>query len=131
MSKWRNEIELNVRYGVAGLLNGLLGLSAIWVLTKIGLAPIFANFIGYAVALAFGFLNHRKFVFRSEGRFGHEAKRYMGAFVVCYLINVVILQMCVSVFLIDALLSQGIAVSSYVISMYLASRLYIFQNNKT
>lgn len=130
MSKWRSELKLNIRYGIAGLLNSLIGLGAIWVLTIIGIAPIYANILGYAVGFAFGFLNSRKFVFRSEGRFGHEARKYVVAFAVCYLINIAVLQMCISVFFINVLFSQAIAVFSYVISMYLASRLYIFKNKK-
>lgn len=128
MSKWKSELKLNIRYGIAGLLNSLIGLSAIWAFTIIGIVPIVANILGYAVGLAFGFLNSRKFVFRSEGHFGHEARKYIVAFAVCYLINIIMLQICIAVFLINVLLSQGIAVCSYVISMYLASRLYIFRN---
>jgi putative flippase GtrA len=127
--KWKNEINLNVRYGIAGLLNSLIGLSAIWALTIMGVVPIAANILGYALGLAFGFLNSRKFVFRSAGRFGHEARKYMVAFAVCYLLNIIMLQICISVLLLNVLLSQGIAVFSYVISMYLASRLYIFREN--
>jgi putative flippase GtrA len=129
-SSWKNEIKLNFRYGLAGVLNSLFGLGAIWALTTIGIIPVAANFIGFAVGIAFAFLISRKFVFKSNDHLNSEALRYLRAFGVSYLINIAMLQMCVSVFLINALLSQGIAVTSYVICMYLASRFYIFRNNK-
>ena len=131
MLNWKNEIKLNLRYGVAGVLNGLFGVGAIWMLTSMGIAPIAANFIGFAVGIAFAFLLSRKFVFKSENHFSSEALRYISAFVVSYLLNIVMLQICITVFLIDALLSQGIAVLTYVISMYFASRIYIFRKNKS
>jgi len=125
-----NEIKLNIRYGLAGILNGFVGVGAIWILTMIGIAPIAANFIGFSAGVAFAFLVARKFVFKSDDHVTSESIRYMSAFGVCYLINIAMLQMCVSVFLLDAMTSQGMAVSSYVISMYLASRFFIFRRKK-
>lgn len=125
--KWRNELVLNVRYAVAGVFNTFVGLGVIWGVTMIGVTPIIANLIGYAVGLAFGFLNSRRFVFRSEGHFGSEAIRYITAFVTCYLINIVTLQLSMRLFALDVFISQGLAVFSYIVSMYLASRLYIFR----
>jgi putative flippase GtrA len=125
-----HEIKLNARYGFAGILNGLIGGGTIWALTKIGLAPVFVNLIGFAVGIIFAFLFSRKFVFRSKGHFTSEAVRYFVAFVISYLINIGVLQACITEFLLDPLPSQGIAVSSYVIAMYMASRFYIFRRKK-
>lgn len=130
MPKWKDEIKFNVRYAFAGVLNGVVGLGAIGALTTIGVIPIVANFIGFAAGFALAFFISKKFVFKSDGRFSTEAFKYSGAGVASYLINIVVLQISISVFLMDVLLSQGVAVASYVISMYLASRLYIFRSNK-
>jgi putative flippase GtrA len=127
--KLKYEIKLNVRYGFAGILNSLIGVGTIWALTKLGTMPVVANFAGFAGGLVFAFLFSRKFVFRSKGHMSFEAVRYLNAFVISYLINIAILQMCVSQFFLGALLSQGFAVSAYVISMYLASRFYIFRRS--
>lgn len=126
MLRWRNEIELNSRYAITGVFNSLVGLATIWSLTKLGAVPIVANFLGYAVALSIGFLGARRFVFRSEGRFTAEAIRYLGSFAVCYLINAGALLLCISQYSIDPIIGQGIAVCCYVISMYMASRLFVF-----
>jgi len=127
----KNEIMLNVRYGIAGILNGFVGVARSWMLTMIGMAPIAANFIGFSAGVVFAFFVARRFVFKSDDHINAESVRYMSAFGVCYLINIAVLQMCVSVFLLNAMLSQGIAVSSYVVSMYLASRFFIFRGKKS
>ncbi|PPD05149.1 MAG: hypothetical protein CTY29_02490 [Methylobacter sp.] len=124
------ELKLNLRYGVAGGLNGLFGLSTIWLLTKLGVHPIATNFIGFLVGVAFAFLMSKKFVFRSQGHFNSEAVRYITAFCISYIINIIVLQICTAKLSMDALVSQGIAISTYVILMYSASRFYIFRKNK-
>lgn len=130
MSKWRNEVELNSRYAAAGILNALVGLTTIWGLTKLGANPILANFMGYAIALVIAFFSSKRFVFRSEGHLTSEATRYLGSFLFCYLVNMAALYICISRYSIDPLVSQGIAVLSYVISMYLASRLFVFSGQQ-
>lgn len=129
MSKWKSEIMFNVRYIISGVLNGIIGLGTIWYLTHVGIMPIIANLIGFSVSIAFAFLISKKFVFKSEGRFTSEAIKYFSSFGISYLINIIVLQLCVSIFLLSPLLSQGIAVTAYVISMYFASRIYIFRGN--
>ncbi len=126
MSKWKNEIKLNGRYGIAGILNGCVGVGLIVVFTSIGIVPTLANFLGFLVGLVFAFTISRKFVFKSENHLNSEAIRYLTAFVICYSINMAVLQLCVLVFFLDTMLSQIIAVSFYVFSMYVASRIYIF-----
>jgi putative flippase GtrA len=127
VSKWRNELALNARYGIAGVLNTLFGIGAIWGFTLIGLPPIVANLFGYAVALAFSFLNSKTFVFRSEGGFQVEGYKYLASFAVCYLINIATLSISVSLTSLNVMISQGLAVTAYVVSMYVASRLYVFR----
>ena len=124
--KWQRELLFNLRYAVAGVFNGLVGLTTIWVLTKLGALPVVSNFLGFVIPLSIGFLNARRFVFRSEGRLSTEAIRYLVSFSFCYLINLTVLYLCIAWASIEILLSQGIAVCSYVISMYLSSRLFVF-----
>lgn len=130
MSKWRNEVAFNSRYAVAGIVNSLIGLSAIAWLSQIGVNPIAANFLGYAIALTIGFIGAKGFVFRSKGHLTVEALRYLVTFAICYVINVAALFICITWFAIDTMTSQGIAVFFYVISMYTASRLFVFAGRR-
>ena len=129
MLKWKKELKLNARYGIAGILNGLIGVSLIWLFTKLGTMPLVANFAGFAGGLVFAYLFSRKFVFRSKAHVSPEAARYFSSFVISYLINASILQISIAVLNMNALLSQSVAVIFYVISMYLASRVYIFRRS--
>jgi putative flippase GtrA len=130
IEKLKNELRLNLRYGFAGILNGITGLGTIWLLTHLGVEPVLANSIGFGIGIVFAFLVSRKFVFRSSGHFTAEAGKYIFSFVLSYLINIAILQLCINRYFLDKLISQGIAVSSYVLSMYLASRIFIFRRGK-
>jgi putative flippase GtrA len=121
---------LNARYAASGLLNTLIGFSAIWFFAFLGAAPALANMLGYAVALSIAFLNARSFVFRSEGHLTHEAVRYAGSFIGCYALNLLVLFVCIERLSLPVMVGQAIAVSSYVVTMYLASRLFIFPGGK-
>lgn len=125
MTDWRSEFRLNARYAASGALNTVLGFTAIAVFTKMGLAPVLANIFGYGIALSVGFTNAKHFVFRSGGHITREATRYLTAFAVCYAINLAVLYLCLSRSVLP-LIAQGVAVCSYVVSMYTASRLFVF-----
>jgi putative flippase GtrA len=126
MSKWRKELAFNIRYGCSGLLNTAVGIGAIWMFSFAGLSPVMANVAGYGIGLMVAFLVSRRYVFKSNGHFKHESLKYMLAFCVCYLINILVLQMSLSIFLLDIMLAQGVAVAAYIVSMYVASRLFVF-----
>lgn len=124
---WKREIRLNARYGFAGILNGIVGLGSIWGLTSFGVLPLIANITGFTLGLIFSFLFSRKFVFRSKGHISKEVTRFMVSFLLSYAVNVVVLQVCVLSLSLEPLLAQALAVTSYVIAMYIASRFYTFR----
>ena len=126
MWKWRNEVLLNSRYAAAGIVNSAVGLATIWGLTSLGAHPVIANFLGYAAGLSIGFLGARTYVFRSKGHLTPEAVRYLVTFFLCYVINLATLHACLSFYAMDPLPSQGLAVSSYAVSMYLCARFFVF-----
>lgn len=107
-------------------MNGIIGVGTIWVLTVLGVQHLIANLLGYGVALAAGFMTAKRFVFRSGGNITPEAARYLSSFLVCYLVNLGTLFVCVSWLDIPAAWAQGLAILSYVVSMYLLSRIYVF-----
>ena len=130
MSKLKSEVQLNSRYAVAGIINGAVGLTTIWGLSILNVPPIVANFLGYLSSLFVGFFSARSFVFKSKGQLSQEAIRYVVSFILCYVINAVTLYMCFNIFALGALVSQVIAVSSYIVSMYSVSRLYVFTRSQ-
>lgn len=67
-----------VRFGFIGVLSGVIyaGVTALMV-TQFGMAPVPASLIGYCVSVPASFLGHRQATFRSQGRWTHEALRFV------------------------------------------------------
>lgn len=67
-----------VRFGFVGVLSGVIyaGVTALMV-TQFGMAPVPASLVGYCVSVPASFLGHRQGTFRSQGRWTHEALRFV------------------------------------------------------
>jgi putative flippase GtrA len=77
-----------VRYGLVGVLNGVVSLSLIGVL-DLGLhvRPELANAAGYAVSVLLSFTLARSFVFRDKARVGRTGPRYLVAVATGFVLN--------------------------------------------
>lgn len=126
MLDWRKESGIALRYSIAGLLNTFVGLSSIFALTYFGLNALLANILGFAFGLCVAFVNAKKYVFRSKGSLTGEGLRYMASFGISYAGNFLVLLACLYHFHLDSLLSQAIGISTYVVAMFLLSRLFVF-----
>ena len=72
-----------LRFGLVGLFVTALGVGAYWVpATFFGVAPLLANLLGYAVAVAFGYVLHSRISFRGHGRRDRQTVRTARFFVV-------------------------------------------------
>lgn len=72
-----------LRFGLVGLFVTALGVGAYWVpATFFGVAPLLANLLGYAVAVAFGYVLHSRISFRGHGRRDRQGVRTARFFVV-------------------------------------------------
>ena len=72
-----------VRFGLVGGFVTVLGVAAYWIpATFLGVAPLLANLLGYAVAVAFGYFLHSRVSFRGHGSRDNVAKRTGRFFVV-------------------------------------------------
>lgn len=126
MSRWRSESAYITRYACAGGLNAVVGLGSIFVLMWIGLSPILANIIGYLLSLMLAFFTAKKFVFRSAGKVRSESIRYLIAFSLSFLCNLGMLHISLEILMLPTGVAQLIAISSYVVTMYLISRIFVF-----
>jgi len=127
MSKWQTETAYLGRYAGSGVLNTVAGFSIIFVLMALGVSPIIANVIGYLFGLILGFFLSKKLVFRSTRHITSESLRYLAAFLVCFILNLIVLQLALGVFHWDAVFAQLLAAATYTIMMYLLSRLLVFR----
>jgi putative flippase GtrA len=124
---WRSEAIYLLRYAGSGVLNTLVGFSVIFLLMGLGAAPLFANIGGFAVGFVLGFIVSRRFVFRSNGHFVDESLRYLAAFCIGFMLNLLVLSVALAYLAIPAGLAQVMAAATYTASMYLLTRLYVFR----
>ena len=127
MSNWRRESAYLGRYASSGLLNTLAGLSAIFLLTALGVSPFVANIGVYLLGLISGFFLSKKFVFRSEGKVRTEGFCYLAAFLVCFLLNLLTLRLALDTLHLNAVIAQLLAAATYTSLMYFLTRILVFR----
>jgi len=128
MSNWQTESAYIGRYAGSGALNTLVGFSAIFLLMALGISPILANICGYFLGFILGFFLTKKIVFRSKGHITSEGTRYLGAFLVCFVINLFVLEFALRVLSWNPIYAQLLAAATYTIIMYLLTRLLVFDS---
>jgi putative flippase GtrA len=126
MSRWRTESVYLGRYAGSGSLNTLSGFAVIFLLMWLGLAPLWSNVAGYIVGFFLGFILSRKFVFRSNGHFVTESFRYLIAFMISFLVNLLVLRLSLDAMKLHVVTAQVFAAGSYTLLMYLLTRSFVF-----
>jgi putative flippase GtrA len=124
-----NEGSLTGRYALAGILNTAVGVAVLFALAYIGVEPLISNIIGYACGITVGFVSAKGFVFRSDGHIAHEAMRYLVAFAISYTANLIVLLLTAYVLGFANVLSQLLAITTYVIVMFFCTREYVFRRS--
>jgi putative flippase GtrA len=72
-----------IRFGMVGGFVTALGVAAYWIpATFFGVAPLLANLLGYAVAVAFGYVLHSRVSFKGHGSRDNVARRTGRFFIV-------------------------------------------------
>lgn len=127
MSKWHKESAYLGRYLGSGALNTVVGFAVIFLLMWSGVSPFIANVCGYLVGLVLGFLVSRKFVFRSEGHFTREGLRYLAAFLICLVLNLLVLRFALESLRWNPNVAQLLAAVAYTSLMYLFTRYVVFR----
>lgn len=122
---WREAIYF-IRYSGAGIINTIVGFVVILSAMALNFSPVVSNIAGYAVGFTLGFILSKKFVFRSNDRFVAESIRYLLAFIVSFLINLLVLHLALNNWNFNALASQVVAAISYTLLMYVLTRFFVF-----
>lgn len=129
MSRWRVESGYLGRYIGSGALNTVVGFSIIFGLTAAGASPYLANIAGYSVGLVMGFWAAKAFVFRSTGAISREGWRYLLAFGISWLLNLLILKWGINTAGLQPMTAQVAAASGYSLIMFLLGRYHVFSPN--
>jgi putative flippase GtrA len=117
-----------VRFLIVGAANTLLGYGAIiFISVHVGASPILANIFGYAVGGACSYMLHRGYTFSSRQMHMSAVPRFALTWALCYLLNVVVLLVCLNTFKLPAALSQALSVCVYTLAFYVVSRNFTFR----
>jgi putative flippase GtrA len=124
-------IGLIARFGLAGLINTVIGFAVIALLDPgLGVAPALANAAGYAVGVVAGFLLNRRFVFRSRTGLPAAGRRYLAAAAGAFALNQGVLRLA-GMALGDSatrhLIAQGMAMAVYSVALFVLCRLWVFK----
>ena len=123
---------LLARFGVAGVVNTVVGLAVILLLdVGFGVDPNAANAAGYAVGICCSFALNRSFVFRHDGAVGNSATRYAVVVAFAFMLNQGVLVLAGLV--LDEgsrgrVLAQLAAIVSYTATVFLLSRSWVFKD---
>ena len=129
MFRWSSEHAYLSRYLGSGALNTVVGFSVIFFLMELGVSPFIANIGGYLVGFVLGFVVSKKLVFRSNEPFFGESMRYLMAFIICFMLNFLVLSMAIKILHLGAIFAQVLAAGAYTFSMYVVMRCFVFPND--
>lgn len=127
--RW-NEVAYLVRYAGTGVINTIVGFIVIFAAMALGFSPIISNMAGYAVGFMLGFVLSKTFVFRSNGHLITESVRYLFAFVISFLFNLLVLRYSIIYLSFHPMASQVLAAACYTLLMYILTRLFVFSATK-
>lgn len=115
-------------FGAVGAINTLLGYGVIYLcMLGLGWSAVASNLAGYAVGLCCSFLLNRRLTFRSDGAAPREARRFLTAFAVAYLLNFAMLLASIHLLGIPAVWSQVVSGIAYTGAFFVLSKWYVFR----
>lgn len=123
-----------LRFGAVGILNTAIGFTLIVLAMWAGAAPLPANAIGYAGGLIVSFILNRAWTFgRRSDMLAlkdtiRDAKRFVGAFVVAWLLNAAVVWICLQTTQAPSYICQLAGVMTYSIIFFFLCRLWAFSD---
>lgn len=124
-----------LRYGLAGVLNTLVGFSIIVALdVGLHLPAHLANAIGYAVGICFSFVLSKVFVFKTRKTARSAPVRYGAAVAAAFALNQGVLTLAQLILPRGAafgVAAQGAAAVSYTAALFLLSHFWVFAHAPT
>lgn len=94
------------RFSIVGLINTIVAYSIIFVLMYIGKPPELSNLIGYFVGIILSYNLNRRYTFKSKASYLRSVPMFFMAISVAYVVNFLMLEMCLYVLNINPFISQ-------------------------
>jgi putative flippase GtrA len=119
-----------LRFLVVGAANTLVGLLVIYTCKWLfRLDDVTSNVIGYMIALANSFFLNRAWTFANAGPVLPAMVRFLGVFVVAYLVNLATVMVAIDHLQVNAYLAQACGIAPYTVVSYLGSRYFAFRTH--
>jgi putative flippase GtrA len=121
------ELGRIARFGAVGVVNTIVGYSAIVAGLFLGFGDVPANLAGFSIGFAVSFVLNSRWTFAGGGAPGSaRLLRYLAAFAVAYLCNLAVMLAARTVLGAENPLAHLAGMIAYVAIFYLASRFFVF-----
>jgi len=118
------------RYAVVGVLTNVSGYGLYLLATYLGGTPKLTMTGLYAIGIALSFFANRKFTFRHDGHIGAAGIRFLFAYFLGYLLNLLLLVIFVDRMNFPHQIVQAVAVVVVALFMFFLSRLFVFPQRR-
>ena len=115
------------RFLFVGFLNTAVGYSTILFFQHVvSLGYLVSNALGYMVGGLVSYVLNKSFTFGSSRAHGEALPRFVLAVAICYLINLVVLEVSIAHWNIPAAIAQGVAMFAYTVTFFFLSKWFVF-----
>lgn len=114
------------RFSIAGLINSLIGYLVIFSGMALGFSPYLCNVFGYSVGLCCSYFLNKNYTFKIKDADGRRFVKFLLAFSIAYLTNLVILFYLINNGVDDGVAQIGAGIG-YLFIMYLISSKWVFK----
>lgn len=116
------------KFGLVGIVNTGVGYGAIALATlAFSAPPVVANAIGYGLGILVSFFLNKAFTFRGRKTSRLSLPIFLGVFLFCYGLNVLVLIWLLEHSALPELLAQAVAMAVYTVPFFLLSKLLVFR----
>lgn len=118
------------RFLLTGVVNTSVGLAAVALARSVpGASEYAANLVGFAAGLACGFVLNRWWTFQDQQKVTIAVPRYLTAFAMSYLVNVLLLTICLNILKLPNNVAQTVALITYSATFFVLCRWFVFPSS--
>ena len=110
-----------LRFLSVGVLNTLVGLTAIYCLRASGASEVAANAGGYAIALVASFITNKRWTFESEGNWGRHLLGFLSIVLFAYTLNLLTVLALLNWTHVDPRICQAAGIVPYTATVFVLS----------
>jgi putative flippase GtrA len=125
-----NNISQFLKFSFVGVLNTLITLLTIWVFVNVfSTSHYVANVMGYVLGVLNSFIMNKIWTFNHKSKTGATFIKFIGVFVITYLIQFSVLSLLLNFSKLDPFVSQILAMITYTILNFIINKKFTFKSN--